>query len=277
MSRAYGSSGRRPEEAATESQLAAELAHTIDPPLVDALLRAYRSLTENYHLGRWRPGELEAGDFSEVCYRILQWLTSSPAGYDPLGAHVPNLPAKLRNLENLPSTHHVSLRLHIPRALLLLTDIRNQRGVAHTAGEVSPNVADASLLLVGSGWVLAELLRLSFSCAPEEAQRLVDSLAVRRTPLLQEFEGFLKILNPGLPLATKLMALLYQRGAEGATNGQLSQWLQVAASQQPTVRATLSRLDRNRGWVHRAHGRNLITLAGIAWVEEQPDLSPLLR
>jgi len=260
-----------------ESRIAGELSRTIDEPLVHALLRAYRSLTENYHLGRWRPGELEAGDFAEVCYRVIQCLTSSPSAYEPLGVHIPNLAGKLRNLENLPSTHHPSLRLHIPRTLLVLTGIRNQRGVAHTAGEVSPNVADASLLLTGCSWVLGELVRLNFSCLPEEAQRLVDSLAARRTPLIQEFEGFLKILNPALPLATKLMALLYQRGAEGATNGELSQWLQVAASQQPTVRATLSRLDRNRGWVHRAHGRNLITLAGIAWVEQQPDLAPLLR
>lgn len=260
-----------------ESRIAAELSRSIDGPLVEALLRAYRSLTENYHLGRWRPGELEAGDFAEVCYRVIQWLTSSPAAYDPLGAHIPDLPGKLRRLENLPSTHHASLRLHIPRTLLLLTDIRNQRGVAHTAGEVSANMPDASLLLVGSGWVLSELVRLSFACAPEEAQRLVDSLAVRRTPLLQEFDGFLKILNPALTLVAKVMALLYQRAADGATNEDLCRWLQLTSSQEASLRATVSRLDRERGWIYRGNGRNVITLAGVAWVEERPDLSPLLR
>lgn len=260
-----------------ESRIAAELSRSMDRPLVDALLRAYRSLTENYHLGRWRPGQLEAGDFAEVCYRIIQWLTSSPPAYDPLGAHIPNLPAKLRNLENLPTTYHASLRLHIPRTLLLMTDVRNQRGVAHTAGEVSPNVADASLLLAGCGWVLAELLRLNFSCAPDEAQRLVDSLVVRRTPLLQEFGGFLKILNPALPVVAKVMALLYQRGPDGARNEELSRWLQLTSSQEPSLRASLSRLDRGRGWIYRADGRNFITLAGIAWVEQQRDLSPLLQ
>jgi hypothetical protein len=208
---------------------------------------------------------------------MIQWLTSSPPAYDPLGAHIPNLAAKLRHLENLPSTHHPSLRLHIPRTLLLLTGVRNQRGVAHTAGEVLPNSADASLLLAACSWVLAELVRLNFSCAPDEAQRLVDSLVVRRAPLLQDFGGFLKILNPALPLVAKIMALLYQRGADGATDDEVSRWLQVTSQQRPSLRATLSRLDRERGWIYRADRRNFVTLAGVAWVEQDPGLSPLLH
>ena len=256
--------------------VAAQLANQVDPPLVDALLDAYQALTENYHLGRWRAGELEAGDFAEVAYRVLQWLTSSPRAYDALGTHLRDLPARLRALENLPSTHHASVRLHIPRALLLATDVRNQRGVGHTAGEVSANLADASLVMSVCSWVLAELVRLCFSCSADEAQRMVDDLVSRRTPLVQDFSGFLKILNPRLPLQTKIMALLCQRGATGATNAELSQWLQLSSSQQGAFRRALSRLDRERGWIHRHNGTNLITLAGIAWVEQQPALAPPL-
>jgi len=257
--------------------VARELERRIDQALVGALLDAYQTLTENFHLGRWRGGELEAGDFAEVCYRIIQWLTSSPSACEPLGTHLRNLPARLRDLENLPATHHASLRLHIPRALLLATDIRNQRGVAHTAGEVSANLADASLVLAVCGWVLAELVRLNFSCSPAEAQRIVDDLVSRKTPLIQDFAGFLKILNPRLPLQTKIMALVWQRGAEGATNAQLSEWLQLLPSQRGAFRGLLSRLDRQRGWIYRNDSVNIITLAGIAWVEQEPALVPLLR
>ena len=256
--------------------VARELGRRIDQPLVSALLDAYQTLTENFHLGRWRAGELEAGDFAEVCYRSIQWLTSSPSACEPLGTHLRNLPARLRDLENLPATHHASLRLHIPRALLLATDIRNQRGVAHAAGDVSANLADASLVLAVCSWVLAELVRLNFSCSPTEAQHIVDDLVSRKTPLIQDFAGFLKILNPRLPLQTKIMALLWQRGAEGASNAQLSEWLQLSQREQAAFRTALWRLDRERGWVHRRDGVNIITLAGIAWVGREPSLVPVL-
>lgn len=243
-----------------------QLSAKIDPVLVDPLVHAYEDLQESSYLGKWKPSELDGAHVAEIMVRVLQSLTGQQV--TPLGQRIPDLVATLRGFENLPRAHHDSLRLHIPRALLVICDVRNRRGVGHPAGEVSPNLQDCSIILACSSWVLAELIRHLFACSLAEAQVMVDSLVERRVPLIQDFDGFLKILDPRLSLPKKMMALLYQRGGQGASQDELAAWLQLTPRQRGAFATSLSRLDRQEALIHRSGNRAELTLAGIRWTEQ---------
>ena len=115
-----------------------------------------------------------------------------------------------------------SIRLNIPRAIRVIYDIRNGRDAAHLgAGDVDPNLQDATLVISNIDWVLAEFVRLYHNVKADEAQRIVDGLVVRAVPAVQDFDGFLKVLNPKLKASEYVLLLLYERGTTGATLDEL--------------------------------------------------------
>jgi len=57
-------------------QIKNHLIKAIDPPLVEALLKAYSDLKNNYYLGKYKPSELDGSHFAEVVIRILQLTTT---------------------------------------------------------------------------------------------------------------------------------------------------------------------------------------------------------
>ena len=70
-------------------------------------------------------------------------------------------------LQNLPSSAQPdSIRLHIPRALRMVYDIRNKRDAAHLANGIDPNLQDSTLVISVLDWVLAELIRLHHTVSP---------------------------------------------------------------------------------------------------------------
>lgn len=242
----------------------AQLSNRIDGPLFDALLEAYQELKSHYYLGKHKPSELEGAHFCEVVVRILDFVTTST--YAPLGAPLAKLDgAWLQKYSNLPQGRHSdSIRIHIPRAVFAIYGIRNRRGVGHIGGDVKPNLADATFVVATCDWILAELVRLDYTSSLAEAQKLVDSLVVRKVPLLQDFDGFLKVLNPQLSVPDQTLAILYQKNGEGSTRQELRQWVQTTPA---NLSKALSRLIHQRRYVHDDGGRYLITHAGEQYVE----------
>jgi len=189
--------------------------------------------------------------------------------FTPLTTPLSSVDRLTQKLESAPASHHESIRLHIPRVLRSIYNIRNRRDVGHVGGDVSPNLGDANLLLINASWVLAELVRLYFACSLGEAQHLVDGLAERKIPLIQDFDGFLKILNPQLTVSQRTLVLLYHRGAAGASRAEIGSWLKGIKSS--TVSSVLSKLERD-ALVHRDGRQCQITRRGIAFVETQVPL-----
>lgn len=247
-------------------QIRNQLIQAIDLPLVDTLLKAYGDLKNNYYLGKHKPSELEGGHFAEVAIRILELVTTG--NYTPLGQHLPKF--DLREVEKyaqLPSVNYPdSVRIHIPRAILAIYGIRNRRGVGHVGGDVTPNLSDSTFIVATCDWILAELIRLYYTSSLEEAQRLIDTLVVRKVPLIQDFDGFLKVLDPSLSVPKQILVLLYQRGAEGALRGELSKWVKTSAG---NLSNALSRLANSQKYLHYSGSRYLITRAGETYVEEE--------
>ena len=69
-----------------------------------------------------------------------------------------------------------SPRILMPRMMLGLYDIRNNRGVGHAGSDVDPNHMDATVVLYQSKWLLAELVRLLHGLSTDEATEIVDAL-----------------------------------------------------------------------------------------------------
>lgn len=236
-----------------------------DRKLVDELLDAHADAKSNYYLGGLRLSAVEGGRFAEAAFRLLQEETTGK--FDPLGTSL-KTEAIIKGLANLaPGTHPDSVRLHIPRALRVIYDIRNNRDAAHLGDGIDPNLQDATLVVSVVDWVLAEFIRLHHLVSVDEAQGIVDELVTRSAPVIQDFDGFLKILNPKLAATDQCLVLLYQRGTAGSEYGELEQW--VHPKSRANLRRTLTRLVHDRAFVHRAGVQYIITQTGRQDVEKR--------
>jgi len=245
--------------AAIETQLAAHL----KAELVSELLDAYAEVKRNFYLGGYRLTEVEGGRFSEAAFRVLEQVTTG--SFTPLSNQV-KTEGLIDKLRSLPvSKFPDSIRLHIPRALRLVYDIRNNRDAAHLADGIDPNLQDSSLVVSILDWVMAELVRLYHNVPADEAHRMVDQLVTRAAPIVQDFDGALKVLNPHLGAGDHCLVLLYPRGKQGATSTQLSQW--VRPSMRANLKRTLRQLSEEKDLVHFDGKKYQITRLGERYVE----------
>jgi hypothetical protein len=187
-------------------QIKDDLKKKYSSELVDALMNSYIELKEQYYLGKHEPSELNGGKFVEACARIIQQqLTGS---YTPIGTPIRNMADLLRGFETSPSTNHESFRLHIPRMLLSIYDIRNRRGVGHLGGDVEPNLADATIISTAADWILAELYRMFYAVSLNKAQEIVNELVRRKLLLVHNIGTVKRILDPTLPFKDQTLLLL---------------------------------------------------------------------
>jgi hypothetical protein len=235
------------------------------PRLVDELLEAYIEAKRNFYLGGLRLSAVEGGRFCEAAFRILQEKTTG--SFKPLGKQL-DVERLRDDLSKLPSASHSdSVRLHIPRALRVVYDIRNNRDAAHLADNIDPNLQDSTLVISILDWVLAEFVRLYHTIPANEAQGIVESLVTRRAPVVQDFAGFLKILNPKLAAGDHVLVLLYQRGKDGAKYIDLETWSKP--KMKANLKATLARLVDERAFAHFDGTKYFITESGMREVERR--------
>jgi hypothetical protein len=243
--------------------------------LVTELLEAYSEAKRRFHLGDLRPNIVEGGRFSEAVFRILQWATDS-GNFTPLGQALPGVPNLLNTLAQRTG-HDDSLRLHIPRVLQGIYQIRNTRNGPHL-GPINVNQMDATLVVHDMDWVLAELVRLYHNISANDAQALVDDLVAKEVPAIQVFGSYPKLLR-NVTLPEHLLILLYWRGEKGATRQELSTWTAKAVTRIPTARekanlsTTLRRLDE-KGEVHIDGDNVYIAIPGQHRVENKNLIEP---
>lgn len=206
----------------------------------------------------------------QATFRLLEYVATG--SYTPLGKPL-DTKAIIKSLSNLPSKNFSdSVRLHIPRSLRVVYDIRNKRDAAHLADGIDPNLQDSTLVCAVIDWVLAEFIRLYHDVSADEASEIVDDIVSKAAPMIQDFDGFLKVLDSSLGATDYCLVLLYQRGTKGATFEELSKWVQ------PTMRAnlrrTLNQLVNKRAFVHEAGQLFFITRTGELDVESRQLLEP---
>ncbi|MER7559080.1 hypothetical protein ABTZ46_19205 [Nocardioides sp. NPDC126508] len=184
--------------------------------LRDELMAEYRKITKNFARGEWGDASVHGGRFCEVVYSILRGKVDG--GYPASASKPSNFPKACRDLEQVDkAAAPQSVRVGIPRVLTGLYEIRNNRDSGHVGGEVDANHMDASYVLHAVQWVMAELVRLFHATDTSTATVVVTALTDRTLPVIWQVGGKRRILVPSLPLADKVLLLLYgQAGGRAA-------------------------------------------------------------
>lgn len=244
----------------------AQLSSGLDAKLVRELLDAHSEAKRNFYLGGLRLSAVEGGRFCEAAFRLLEFITQGK--FTALGKTLPSTDKLINDLAGLDgSKFNDAVRLHIPRSLRLVYDIRNKRDAAHLADNIDPNLQDASLVIGVIDWVLAEFIRLYHNVPADEASKIVDGIVKRTAPVVQDFKGHLKVLNPALRVTEYCAVLLYQRGDEGALFSEIEGW--VRPKMRANLRRALSRMVDEKDYLHFDGKRYFITRRGELFVEQE--------
>jgi hypothetical protein len=239
----------------------------IPQELVDELMEAFAEAKRRFYRNDLRPSEIEGARFSEAVFRILEWATTQT--YTPLGDTLPKVPTLMSRVEQATAAPG-SVRFHIPRTLRLIYDVRNKRDVAHLGDGIDPNQQDATMVVRNMEWVLAELVRLYHNVSAEEAHGIILDLVSKDVPLIQEFAGFPRVLKQ-LNASDHFLALLYWRGVDGATYGELNLW--ARAPMRANMKRTLRHLDE-KDLIHRNGDKYVLTHLGEDDAEQRKLLEP---
>jgi hypothetical protein len=195
------------------------------------LLQTFREIATNYFERRWEPSELKGGKFCEVVYSVA---SGSLIGALPQSPSKPqNMRDACRALEDTPKNAGLvgdrSFRILIPRLLIGLYEIRNNRGVGHVGGDVDPNFMDATVVFNSASWILAELVRIFHGTSTSVAQEAVDGLVERRVPLVWEVENTKRVLDAKMSIRNQVLVLLVRAPAwESEKN--LVEWTEYSNS-----------------------------------------------
>ena len=188
----------------------AKLLSGIPAALRDPLIAEYKGLTAEYAKGAWKHASLDGGRFCEVVYTILEGALTGGA-YASTPKKPRDFVGACRALESKApvAVGDHSLRVLIPRVLPGVYDVRNNRNVGHVGGDVVANEMDADFVRDAATWVLCELVRVFHGVDTKEAQTAVDALTERRHPLVWEYDGFRRVLDPELSGPDQALLLLH--------------------------------------------------------------------
>jgi hypothetical protein len=182
--------------------------------LRDELLGAFNQIAKNYRERRWEPSELNGGKLCEVAYSIAKGYVD---GAYPKKATKPrNMVDACKALEG-GRREERSIRIQIPRMLVALYEVRNNRNVGHVGGDVDPNHMDALVVLQMAKWIVAEFVRVLHDVDVDDAAETVEALVERETPIIWEVDGKRRVLNTSLSMRDKSLVLLH------ATNGPVAE------------------------------------------------------
>lgn len=228
------------------------------------LLQAFDNIVTNFKEGRWEPSELNGGKLCEVVYSILEGYIAD--AYPQKSSKPSNMLDACRSLEETPTTFPRSVRIQIPRMLIVLYEVRNNRGVGHVGGEVDPNHMDATVVLYCSKWIMAELVRLFHNVDTEEATVIVEALTEREIPIIWSVNGKKRVLKSNLTMKEKTLLLLFSENKKVAEND-LASWVEHT-NISIYRRDVLVQGHKNRLWEYDKVGKS-ITLSplGIEYIE----------
>lgn len=231
--------------------------------LLEGLVDKYIEIKQQFYLGKFQPTELNAARFCEYVLRLLEFIDKGQ--YTPLAKSL-NTSKIIGELpKNISLTNTV--RQFIPNLVRVLLDVRNQRDVAHVGGEVSPNFSDSLFVVHSTDWIFTELIRHFYVCPIEEARRIVISLNETKLPVIGEFDGFLRVLDPNLAVKDKTLLLLYHKQPTSLSDANLLKWSEYSNSSR--YKKVILKDLHQEVLVHYQGTMVTLTAVGIKYVESK--------
>ncbi len=187
------------------------------------LLGAFNDIVTNFEQTRWGPAELDGGKLCEAALTILQGLAAGGT-YEARSKKPRNMFDACKAMEQ-NTTQPRSVTIQIPRMIVALYEIRNNRGVGHAGGDIDPNEMDATAVLYMSKWIVAELVRNVHSLETAEATELVEALIERQVSLVWSSGEKKRVLHLGLSWKERTLLLLLSESSE-VSEALLFSWLE---------------------------------------------------
>lgn len=179
----------------------------IPQALEDELFEKFHEIERNFRERRWEPAELNGGKLCEVIYCILRGHVD---GNFPAKSYKPqNFYDACLKMEKEQASYGRSVRIQLPRMLIALYEIRNNRNVGHIGGDVDPNQMDAVCVLHMTKWAVAELVRIFHAVTLTEASAMVEALSEREVSLIWDTGSVRRVLDNSLSMLEKTLVLLF--------------------------------------------------------------------
>jgi hypothetical protein len=196
-----------------------ELSKTFPPLLANDLLSSYQLVITEYRKGHWDETLWKAGKFCENAFRLLGFLLNGQ-----IEKEVGSIRDIREKIEKVPADKlPESIRILVPRiASALIYDPRSKKGAVHVK-EINPDYLDASLVVTGCSWVLAEFIRTFHTADSAEIGAIVNGLMQRKVPFIEFHEGKPYITKP-LECRNEVLLLLLSY-SEGLSRGELGIYL----------------------------------------------------
>jgi len=184
-----------------------EILNQLPASLRVELVDVFNEIATNYRNNKWEPSELNGGKLCEVVFSIIDGYVK---GVFPSKSFKPaNMVDACLSLSYAAATFPRSVRIQIPRMIMALYEVRNNRGVGHAGGDVNPSRMDATIVLYLSKWLVAELIRIFHDVDTKTATSAVELLMVKEIPTVWCVGGKKRVLNTKLNMKEKALLILY--------------------------------------------------------------------
>jgi len=232
---------------------------------VDALLRHFAGMTEDFQKGDWEDSIAKAGKFVEA---VLKALSVRCGDLPAKGKHF-KVDKVINDLaQKPPGSVDDVIRLTIPRACRFVYDVASNRGGRHDPDEIDPNELDATAVVNQCSWIVGEMIRHAQhgKASTREAKDAVEGLVRRRYPLLEDIDGhtYFHADKPSAPeVALVILARAYPRRM-GLS--ELIAQLRSNKFEDKNARTAIGRINR---YVHEdADGKLVLLGPGLKKAEE---------
>lgn len=189
-------------QASLPKQAFAQLPEQLREDLLGAFARIVRGFAER----RWEPAELNGGKLAEAAYSICLGIATGQ--FSSRAEKPKDMVAACRALEQHANAPR-SVRIQIPRMIVALYEIRNNRNVGHVGGDVDPNHMDTVCVLQMAKWIMAELVRILHQLPVADAASVVEALVERDIPLVWKVGGVRRVLDDKMPMPDRTLLLLH--------------------------------------------------------------------
>lgn len=231
----------------------------IPEELVQNLEKEFQKLHKHYFLEMWEPSQLNAGKFSEIILRMLEFYNEG--AYTPLNKQINRHKITASVKKNI--TLKESLRFQICSLSEILLDFRNKRNVAHI-GSIDVSKMDATFVMNAVNWIMAEIVRLETKMPSEKAEDEIAKIIDRKIPIIEDINGRPKVLNPKLTAKEQILLICYRMYPNHIHSEKLFKL--VYEKNKTRYKQYLSNLDKKR-LIDYFNEKVQLTKRGMRWVE----------